>query len=304
MAIIVVVALFIAFVSAVQIPVRSSDQVVNELLFPAHLPVVNERVVSYINTQRGLNWRASLDQGKMSQLLEKDVKSYLGYQRGGVKLPEIEFTTQVAAPDSFDARKQWPQCTSIGQVRDQSACGSCWAFGAVEAMTDRWCITKKTNYTFSADDLLSCCTSCGMGCNGGFPPSAWSWWVSAGIVSEECAPYPFPSCDHHVPNSTHPCPSQEYPTPPCKHQCVDSETYTESKKFGGKAYSCSGEAKMLQEIMTNGPVEAAFEVYADFLTYKSGVYHHTKGSLLGGHAIKILGWGLENNEKYWLVANS
>ena len=24
------------------------------------------------------------------------------------------------------------------------------------------------------------------------------------------------------------------------------------------------------EIMTNGPVEAAFEVYSDFLTYKSG----------------------------------
>ena len=25
---------------------------------------------------------------------------------------------------------------------------------------------------------------------------------------------------------------------------------------------------------------------------------------MGGHAIKILGWGVENNAKYWLVANS
>lgn len=35
--------------------------------------------------------------------------------------------------------------------------------------------------------------------------------------------------------------------------------------------------------MTNGPVEAAFSVYEDFLTYKSGVYQHTTGDFLGGH---------------------
>jgi len=59
-----------------------------------------------------------------------------------------------------------------------------------------------------------------------------------------------------------------------------------------------------KEIMTHGPVEAAFTVYQDFLTYKSGVYKHTKGPELGGHAIKIFGWGVEAGVKYWLVANS
>jgi len=42
--------------------------------------------------------------------------------------------------------------------------------------------------------------------------------------------------------------------------------------------------------MTNGPVEAAFTVYSDFLSYKSGVYKHVSGDEEGGHAIKILGW--------------
>ncbi|KAH3896885.1 hypothetical protein DPMN_021069 [Dreissena polymorpha] len=56
--------------------------------------------------------------------------------------------------------------------------------------------------------------------------------------------------------------------------------------------------------MTNGPVEAAFTVYADFPTYKSGVYQHKSGQMLGGHAIKILGWGTEDSTPYWLVANS
>ena len=46
--------------------------------------------------------------------------------------------------------------------------------------------------------------------------------------------------------------------------------------------------------MTNGPVEATFTVYMDFLTYKSGIYQHTSGAALGDHAIKIIGWGVEN----------
>jgi len=56
--------------------------------------------------------------------------------------------------------------------------------------------------------------------------------------------------------------------------------------------------------MTNGPVEAAFDVYEDFLTYKKGVYQYTTGDYLGGHAVKILGWGVEDSTPYWLVANS
>lgn len=40
-------------------------------------------------------------------------------------------------PENFDARKQWPECPTISEIRDQGSCGSCWAFGAVEAMSDR-----------------------------------------------------------------------------------------------------------------------------------------------------------------------
>ena len=35
-----------------------------------------------------------------------------------------------------------------------------------------------------------------------------------------------------------------------------------------------------------------------------GVYRHVTGEVLGGHAVKILGWGTENGTPYWLVANS
>jgi cathepsin B len=90
------------------------------------------------------------------------------------------------------------------------------------------------------------------------------------------------------------------PTPDCNQALLKNP-----KNQGKSSYSVSANvAKIQTEIMTNGPVEVAFSVYADFLTYKSGVYKHTSGSMLGGHAVKMLGWGVDNGTPYWLVANS
>ena len=36
----------------------------------------------------------------------------------------------------------------------------------------------------------------------------------------------------------------------------------------------------------------------------SGVYHHVTGEKIGGHAVRVLGYGTEKGESYWLVANS
>ena len=36
----------------------------------------------------------------------------------------------------------------------------------------------------------------------------------------------------------------------------------------------------------------------------TGVYQHVSGAPLGGHAVRLLGWGVEEGTPYWLVANS
>ena len=38
--------------------------------------------------------------------------------------------------------------------------------------------------------------------------------------------------------------------------------------------------------------------------FVAGVYQHVTGQELGGHAVRMLGWGVENGTPYWLVANS
>merc|ERR1711988_268186 len=74
--------------------------------------------------------------------------------------------------------------------------------------------------------------------------------------------------------------------------------------YRGDTIAAEGEAGIMQAIMTGGPVETAFDVYSDFENYAGGIYHHVSGGSVGGHAVKLVGWGVENSEKYWKVANS
>lgn len=143
--------------------------------------------------------------------------------------------------------------------------------------------------------------TCGNGCNGGYPSSAWNWFHRTGVVTgwlynttNYCMPYTFAPCDHHVNGSYGPCGNSQ-PTPKCKNSCVSGYpgSYATDKWFVDSAYSVPSQVDKIQtEIMTHGPVEVAFTVYQDFLTYKSGVYHHTSGTALGGHAVKMVGWGV------------
>jgi len=239
---------------------------------------------------------------------------------GQTRLPIQESVTVAAPPAAFDSRTQWgAMCASTKEVRDQSNCGSCWAFGAAEASTDRLCIqTSGTKiYHLGAEDVLSCCKTCGAGCNGGYPSEAWAWFRSTGVVTggnykdyNWCWAYELPTCDHHTTGQQVPCTSlPTYPTPPCTLACDKSAnystSYTTDKRKSLSAYGVSSAVSAIQtEIMTNGPVEGSFSVYQDFESYISGVYVHKTGSYVGGHSIKIIGWGTDTGQDYWTVANS
>ena len=87
-----------------------------------------------------------------------------------------------------------------------------------------------------------------------------------------CQPYTIPKCSHHVRSPDYSnCTGEEH-TPKCSAECESgySVSYKKDVHYGASAYSVEGEKKIMTEIMTNGPVEGAFSVYADFPTYKSG----------------------------------
>merc|ERR1719495_702275 len=248
------------------------------------------------------------------------LKTLMGVARGAERhLPAVKEHRLLGVeqiPEAFDPREKWPSCPTISEIRDQGGCGSCWAFGAVTAMSDRLCIHSNGNAQVhvSSENLLACCYSCGFGCNGGFPGAAWSYWKNKGLVSggqfgthQGCQPYVIEPCEHHVNGSRMPC-EEGGKTPKCHHRCENkgyTVPYNKDKTYGKTVYSLKRDVAQIQmELMTNGPAEAAFTVYEDFPNYKTGVYQHVSGKALGGHAIRLLGWGVDKGTPYWLVANS
>jgi len=269
-----------------------------------------ERLVDKINKDPTSTWAAGVPRARDLQRVQDLVgfRAFVGTSPAFRSFPP----NMTPAPADYDARKAFPECASLQKVRDQCGCGSCFAFGAIEAFEDRICIHTKTNVTLSVEDVISCHVDENMSCQGGNPIAVWQDIFAGskqddGAVQESCYPYevtPCP-CNHHAVTSSLPkCPSEASgeDTPQCdlskKFACQDKGVFKSDA-------SLIVAADMEQEIYTNGPITVAYEVYDDFLTYKSGVYKHSASAkTLGGHSVKIVGYGVADGVKYWTVANS
>jgi len=239
-------------------------------------------------------------------------------------LPEY---TDVKMPKNFDSREKWPQCESIGTVRDQGPCGGCWAVAVVQVLNDRWCIQtegKKTNPLLSYTEVLSC--SGGGGCHGGQESGAWNYARSSGVGTgglydddgkKTCQPDIFERCCHHQFGEFPLCPpSSETETPQCKTECFGDDVTDENKDFrvfADRSYWLRGEDQIKRDMYHYGPVSVTFGVHADFYFYNMGIYQKTSGEFIGNHAVKLIGWGEEEMEfptgdketvPYWIILNT
>mmetsp|Transcript_127583 Transcript_127583/g.272010 ORF Transcript_127583/g.272010 Transcript_127583/m.272010 type:complete len:379 (+) Transcript_127583:2-1138(+) len=290
-------------------------------------PLLSDSLIHDVNSDPSSTWTAgrntifegaSLKQAKqlMGTLQNTNTRSWLPH-----KAPE----KIVELPAEFDWRTdpRAAHCPSLKEIRDQANCGSCWAFGSVEAMTDRICILSMgtKNFHLSAEDVMSCDHLGDMGCNGGVPSSVYTYYRLFGIVDggnygdkSGCLSYQLAPCAHHSTSKKYSNCSDEVKAPACPRKCVDDgKSWYGSKHRGNPGYSVCKQGgntscpdAMMQDIFQNGPITGMFFVHQSFTNYKSGVYQ-SRGVLdpmLGGHAIKIMGWGTEGSTPYWLVANS
>ena len=261
-------------------------------------------------------WKAKLFVPIMKLTKNEIQKSYLGVL-GTLDNKKSHATTTTIPPPNQTAY-DWRHSTCVGDIiENQGKCGSCWAVSAVEVFSDRYCLTqeklkklmkqknqqvttrmkKSPNNTpspppsstittltkriqFSALDLIACdklckfLTKCCRGCAGGYPSLAWKYIQTKGVVTNTCMPYNLTRSLLCPPNSC---------SPPL------SNTKYKVKKYM-KIYGGANAIK--QELIKNGPVQATFYVYEDFMHYHSGIYKHESGRLLGLHAVKIVGYNV------------
>ena len=144
-----------------------------------------------------------------------EVKRMLGWKPNPAAKPAMKEGAAVAdAPATYSVVEAYKNYTVIQQVRNQGECGSCWAYGAVETMEDRFAIAShgKVDMLMSTQELTSCgpCS----GCEGGDAGAAQMFLHEHGIVSESAYPYEEPTCQP----SQQPCePPFAYVAP---HACV------------------------------------------------------------------------------------
>ncbi|XP_055342414.1 uncharacterized protein LOC129590972 [Paramacrobiotus metropolitanus] len=239
-----------------------------------------------------------------------------------------------AIPDCFDARKRWPKCKSIGDIRNQGMCGTCWAVASSAVLSDRICIAsgEKDQTYISAEHIAGCTDLKRNGyenCQGGNDnANAYRQVATFGVVSggnynskSGCMPYPL-----------RPLPDSEAIDITCRDQCTNTgfkQSFEKDKHYidafwasyigqtplnGMQNTPAAETAKnvelMKMDIMTNGPITAAIVMYTDFEPWKpeQGAYRGPGAGAqgpIGGHAVRIIGWCKDpNGVPYWLIANS
>lgn len=244
--------------------------------------VVPQEAVDYINNIQSL-WVCSKEWvGSMTVGQAKGLASSL---KSEDPAPEYRsgFLENFNAPASFDSRTQWPNCVS--DIRDQQTCSSCWAFAAAEVFGDRICMWSggQYKYVLSPQYLLDC-ESHSLGCNGGgYQQEAWKFLYNKGIPLDSCVPYL---------NYVERCPGY----------CAGGRSIYNMKV--SRWYVIQGENNIKNNIMNGGPIEVMMTTYQDLYCYTSGVYSHTWGNQLTNHSVKMIGWGVSDNQNYWICANS
>lgn len=192
-------------------------------------------------------------------------------------------------PNSFDTRLVWP--ASGIPVRDQGNCGSCWAHSATEVLSARAKILGY-NFNLSAEPLIKWCLS------GHTTPNKYMNSKNTCDGSDLQTPWKFLTSIGSVPIGP-------------KFNCSAKQKWFHSNSRrnyeisnGNLAYNIR---TIQQELMSHGPIQVAFDVYLDFVTYEEGIYQKSNApgnTYLGGHAVMLLGWGYLNGMYYWICQNS
>ena len=123
-------------------------------------------------------------------------------------------------------------------------------------------------------------------CEGGFLISSVEYLLTEGVATDSCVPY--------VDATTQ-----------CSFKCVnESEPFKKYFCKPGSLKVATKTEQIQQELMNHGPMMVGLVVYEDFLSYQSGVYQFTTGELIGGHAMKMIGWGTDDEGYlYWILQN-
>ncbi|KAG8186595.1 hypothetical protein JTE90_019917 [Oedothorax gibbosus] len=183
-------------------------------------------------------------------------------------------------PISVDWRKEG----LVTEVKDQKACGSCWAFSATGSLEGQH--KRKTGklVSLSEQNLVDCAGGEGNdGCDGGLIDSAFDYVKKHGIDTETSYPYIAK-----------------------EQKCHFKKENIGATLTGYVDVQENDETDLMKAVATVGPVSVAINAQGPlFMHYKSGIYDVDDCDPKGlNHGVLAVGYGSENGQDYWIVKNS
>jgi C1A family cysteine protease len=176
----------------------------------------------------------------------------------------------------------WVTDGAVTPVKNQGACGSCWAFATTGGIEGAFFNAGNALTAFSESQFVDCDTTNGA-CNGGWPQTAYAYATTVDIATETAYPY---------------VPSKET----CNTGAVNAAT-TKVATWTSVAYS-NMDALVAQ--LNIGPVTVVIDASgAAFGQYHSGVISSGCGTAIN-HAVLAVGYGTDaaTGKEYYLVKNS
>lgn len=206
--------------------------------------------------------------------------------------------------------------TAVLNQMAPKACGSCWAFATVSALSDRIRIATYRKYkklstevVISPQVLLDCGMRSFGSCNGGDPRYAHKWIHENGIVDWTCNPY----------IASHPSwftSSGSCAATQCR-QCElsgECKVVQSPKKYYISEYgtlnatdSDAFQLEAMNEIYHRGPIVVSmYSLTPEYRNYKGGyVLRDATKYDRTTHVVSLVGWGVtDDGLKYWIVRNS
>jgi C1A family cysteine protease len=217
-------------------------------------------------------------------------------QRRAVPELSISVLPRSELPEAWDWRNVEGH-SYVSPVRNQGACGSCYAFSATGVTESLFMIGEElpdTNVDLSESHLMFCLSqyySGFYGCAGAsYDYDEMEGLVTYGTVDEVCHPY-----DQGL-------------TSDCGAACETPAL--EVRLAGWGRIPCNETDAIKTAIYTYGPVNAAVYVGDSFQAYSQGVYNDLRTSCPGSpcyytstnHAIMLVGW--DDADQAWILRNS